>query len=326
MTKEPSLQVVHEALGPEQACGTVPSLVRQHAFCDSISTAMWITPKGEAQEILCFGTGLGYLIFWRQCASLPAQFKELNMTVPKGITFVTRQDGLYVWGMYNRAIVETGSLIRSYSTRPTVCKPKQVAFEEKGSIIVGGSESGVVYIFDRKTGNPIQMLRHICDGERETTIIAGMHTAVQQANITPAFHVLLCLLVIGVLVMLISEVLYRGLPIQSLIAAVSKIFGEMSSSNETSGEAAVPELIVTQGDTSVLNQVTVVVNNELYLVVKEYQQSSELYKWFVVAHRPGRGNKAIGRNMIEGDRRHSLLGICWVDLERLPKMVTGLNQ
>ncbi|KIK79351.1 hypothetical protein PAXRUDRAFT_161489, partial [Paxillus rubicundulus Ve08.2h10] len=226
-----------------------------------VSTAMWITPKGEAQETLGFGTGLSYLVFWRQSTSSMAQFEEviikqvgtgceitsmacgtsmvagvciatatrehnmmvwtfnnnvltptlsvqLNVTVPKGITFVTGQDVLYVWGMYNVEMhtiwsdgwvvktaslstaiggvmlhdkqlvfainnvtdgfslhsVETRRLIRSYSTRLTVCKPKQVAFGEKGFIIIEGSESRVVYVFDHKTGHLIQMLHHVNEG------------------------------------------------------------------------------------------------------------------------------------------------------------------
>lgn len=44
----------------------VPSVARRHAFCDPVSVAMWITCKDDARETLCFGTGLGYLVFWRQ--------------------------------------------------------------------------------------------------------------------------------------------------------------------------------------------------------------------------------------------------------------------
>ena len=44
----------------------VPSSVRQHAFRDPVSAAMWITRKDDTSQTLCFGTGLGYLIFWRQ--------------------------------------------------------------------------------------------------------------------------------------------------------------------------------------------------------------------------------------------------------------------
>ena len=44
----------------------VPSSVRQHAFRDPVSAAMWTTRKDDTSQTICFGTGLGYLIFWRQ--------------------------------------------------------------------------------------------------------------------------------------------------------------------------------------------------------------------------------------------------------------------
>lgn len=38
--------------------------------------------------------------------------------------------------------------------------PKQVAFGEDSKVVVGGSDHGVVYVFDRKTASPLQILRH----------------------------------------------------------------------------------------------------------------------------------------------------------------------
>ncbi|KAF8835327.1 hypothetical protein BDN67DRAFT_984694 [Paxillus ammoniavirescens] len=307
----PSLQVSSSSTQCYQLAGRLSGEANRVINCLTIndqgtflaSGAMWITPKGEARETLCFGMSLSYLIFWRQSTSSLAQFEEvivkqvgtgceitcmacgtstvagLNVTVPKDITFVTRQDDLYVWGMYDGEIggvalhdkqlvftintvtdsfslhsVETRNLIQS--TRPTVCKPKQVAFGEKGSVIIGGGESGVVYIFDRKTNNPIQILCHanegliqtivVCDGERETTIVAGTSNIATEPTISIWRHA--CCSPAGehcawALVMLISEALNCSPPIQSLTAAVSNIFGGTSSSNETSGAAAVPELM-----------------------------------------------------------------------------------
>ena len=74
----------------------VPSSVHQHAFRDPVSAAMWITRKDDTSQTLCFGTGLGYLIFWHQSTKsnpvriivatmrnlmmpLQMQFKELVM-------------------------------------------------------------------------------------------------------------------------------------------------------------------------------------------------------------------------------------------------------
>ncbi|KAG1827997.1 hypothetical protein EV424DRAFT_1536998 [Suillus variegatus] len=38
--------------------------------------------------------------------------------------------------------------------------PKQVAFGEEGKVVVGGSDNGLVYVFDRKTGDIIETLHH----------------------------------------------------------------------------------------------------------------------------------------------------------------------
>ncbi|KAF8837027.1 hypothetical protein BDN67DRAFT_983520 [Paxillus ammoniavirescens] len=179
------------------------------------SGAMWITPKGKARETLCFGTGLGYLIFWRQSASLLAQFEEVIVKrVGTGcvrIVTATRERHMMVWTFNNNVLMPTLSIQLNVTvpkgiafvtgqddfTRPMVCKPKKVAFGEKGSIIIGGSESGV-----------------------------GGHCHEMRCCILAVKYYQNC-----------------GPPIQSLTTAVSKIFGGTSSSNETSGVAAVPELM-----------------------------------------------------------------------------------
>lgn len=38
--------------------------------------------------------------------------------------------------------------------------PKQIAFGEEGSVLVGGSDHGVVYFFDTTTGCPLDLLHH----------------------------------------------------------------------------------------------------------------------------------------------------------------------
>lgn len=55
----------------------------------------------------------------------------------------------------------TGAFIRSYPTGSPVKRyPKQVAFGEGDTIVVGGSDQGAVFIFDRETGCPLDLLRH----------------------------------------------------------------------------------------------------------------------------------------------------------------------
>jgi WD40 repeat protein len=51
--------------------------------------------------------------------------------------------------------------LRSYPT-PTsgINYPRQVAFAENEKVIVGGSKEGDVYVFDTKSGAPLDVLHH----------------------------------------------------------------------------------------------------------------------------------------------------------------------
>lgn len=53
-------------------------------------------------------------------------------------------DGFSLYSM------ESGHLIHSYPTKPSIPKAKQVAYREKGVIVVGGGDQGLAYIFDCK--------------------------------------------------------------------------------------------------------------------------------------------------------------------------------
>lgn len=54
---------------------------------------------------------------------------------------------------------------------PTVRFPKQVAFGENGRTVVGGSDHGSVYVFDRETGAPLDVLRHAEGGLAQTLTV-----------------------------------------------------------------------------------------------------------------------------------------------------------
>ncbi|KAG1725150.1 uncharacterized protein EDB91DRAFT_1062420, partial [Suillus paluster] len=51
--------------------------------------------------------------------------------------------------------------VRTFATAvPSMSVPKQVAFGEEGKVVVGGSDNGLVYVFDRKTGQILKTLHH----------------------------------------------------------------------------------------------------------------------------------------------------------------------
>ena len=43
---------------------------------------------------------------------------------------------------------------------PSVPIAKQVAFREDWKVVIGGSDNGIVYVFDRCTGTQLNALRH----------------------------------------------------------------------------------------------------------------------------------------------------------------------
>ncbi|KAG1743613.1 uncharacterized protein EDB91DRAFT_1050978, partial [Suillus paluster] len=66
-----------------------------------------------------------------------------------------------------------GELVRTFATGlPSVSVPKQVAFGEEGKVVVGGSDHGLVYIFDRKTGQILETLHHADTGLVQTISIS----------------------------------------------------------------------------------------------------------------------------------------------------------
>lgn len=54
----------------------------------------------------------------------------------------------------------TGKRIRTFPTGAGSSLGRQVAFTECGEAVVGGSDHGIVYIFDRKNGDVIDHLPH----------------------------------------------------------------------------------------------------------------------------------------------------------------------
>ncbi|KDR78697.1 hypothetical protein GALMADRAFT_137715 [Galerina marginata CBS 339.88] len=79
--------------------------------------------------------------------------------------------------------VDTGSFVRTLSTGdPLKTHPKGVAFVDRSHAIVGGSDHGQVYVFDRKTGKVLRKLKHSRQGGAETIAVSLLtHIAVDRA-------------------------------------------------------------------------------------------------------------------------------------------------
>ncbi|KIN93144.1 hypothetical protein M404DRAFT_171732, partial [Pisolithus tinctorius Marx 270] len=73
-----------------------------------------------------------------------------------------------------------GSCIRTYDTKLLKMYPKQVAFAEDSTTIVGGSDNGLVYIFEMNTGTKRQVLQHsrMAQTQTITTYNGEDHTGI----------------------------------------------------------------------------------------------------------------------------------------------------
>jgi PQQ enzyme repeat len=68
--------------------------------------------------------------------------------------------------------VDSGNFVRTLSTGdPLKTYPKGVAFVDNSHAIIGGSDHGRVYIFDRKTGKVLHTLKHAKKGGAETIAV-----------------------------------------------------------------------------------------------------------------------------------------------------------
>jgi hypothetical protein len=70
--------------------------------------------------------------------------------------------------------LHSGAFIRTLRTgKASWTLPKQVAFAEESRLVVAGSDNGAAYIFDSKSGQQLQVLRHNEDGLVQTVTVGG---------------------------------------------------------------------------------------------------------------------------------------------------------
>jgi hypothetical protein len=65
--------------------------------------------------------------------------------------------------------------IRTYNTNPVKTFPKQVVFGGKATLVVGGSDTGVIYVFDKNEGTLKQVLQHADTGRVQTVTVRYLH-------------------------------------------------------------------------------------------------------------------------------------------------------
>ena len=75
---------------------------------------------------------------------------------------------------FNLHDIEDGTYIQNFLTGTLIRRhPKQAAFGEKGHAIVGGSDHGIVYVFDQMTGNKMVKLRVAEQGMVQTVAVGA---------------------------------------------------------------------------------------------------------------------------------------------------------
>jgi hypothetical protein len=74
---------------------------------------------------------------------------------------------------------EDGAFVRTFRTGIAIKRvPKQVMFAENSRAIVGGSDHGAVYVFDRKSGKKLAVLRHSERGLVQTITVRSTSSIV----------------------------------------------------------------------------------------------------------------------------------------------------
>ncbi len=69
--------------------------------------------------------------------------------------------------------VETGEYVHRFEIGdPMIRVPKHVAFGENGQVVVGGSDHGSIYVFDRRSGERRDVLRHAESGLVQTITVS----------------------------------------------------------------------------------------------------------------------------------------------------------
>lgn len=68
--------------------------------------------------------------------------------------------------------LDNATPIRNFVTDPPLVPlPKQVAFGEDSRLVVGGSDNGSVYLFERRSGQLLTKLLHADDGLVQTIAV-----------------------------------------------------------------------------------------------------------------------------------------------------------
>jgi WD40 repeat protein len=68
--------------------------------------------------------------------------------------------------------LEDGACIRTYNTNPVKTFPKQVVFGDRATLVVGGSDTGTIRIFDKNDGALKQVLQHADRGRVQTVTVS----------------------------------------------------------------------------------------------------------------------------------------------------------
>lgn len=69
--------------------------------------------------------------------------------------------------------MDSGVFVKTFVTKHVIkTHPKCVAFGDKSRLVIGGSDHGKIYVFDRKTGQLLKTLSHARKGGAETVAVS----------------------------------------------------------------------------------------------------------------------------------------------------------
>lgn len=110
-------------------------------------SVMYVPPASQGHHL--------YIRFCRGCATVSTK-KEL-------VTIDNATNGVTLYPL------DSGNAIQTFFTDPpSVPVPKQVSFGEESKVVIGGSDSGVVYVFKRRSGQLLEKIAHTATGLVQT--------------------------------------------------------------------------------------------------------------------------------------------------------------
>ncbi|KAL4066844.1 hypothetical protein J3A83DRAFT_4190064 [Scleroderma citrinum] len=92
-------------------------------------------------------------------------FRMFDGEMKDRVVLATKTSGRMIFSLHRMV---DSICIRTYNTNPKKTYPKQVTLAEGGTVVIGRSDDGFIYVFNKATSELVQMLQHSFIGQVQT--------------------------------------------------------------------------------------------------------------------------------------------------------------